>query len=59
MHRLVSTNGQIQYDHDEWVVDTPEDLENLPPHSGMGSTAFVISNATLYMKNSEGKWVEV
>jgi hypothetical protein len=59
MRKLLSTNGQVQYDHDEWIVDTPEDLDTIPPHSGMGSIVFVISTATLYMKNSEGEWVEV
>lgn len=30
MITLMSTNGQVQYDHDEWVVDKEEDLKLLP-----------------------------
>lgn len=56
MITLMSTNGQIQYDHDEWVVDKEEDLKLLPRKSGMGSVAIVISTGKVYMKDSSGEW---
>ena len=59
MIKLMSTNGQVQYDHDEWAVDTVEDLKLLPRKSGMGSVAIIISTGQVYMKNSEGEWVEL
>ena len=59
MIKLMSTNGQVQYDHDEWVVDKEEDLKLLPKKSGMGSVAIVISTGKVYMKNSSGEWKEI
>lgn len=59
MIKLMSTNGQIQYDHDEWVVDKEEDLKLLPRKSSMGSVVIVISTGKVYMKNSFGEWEEI
>ena len=44
--------------HDSaYVADSPEDLKDLPLNSSMGSTCYVISNATKYMVNSKGEWI--
>lgn len=59
MIKLMSTNGQVQYDHDEWVVDKEEDLKLLPRKSSMGSVAIAISTRKVYMKNSSGEWEEI
>ena len=59
MIKLMSTNGQVQYDHDEWVVDKEEDLKLLPRKSSMGSVAIVISTGKVYMKSSFGEWEEI
>lgn len=59
MIKLMSTNGQIQYDHDEWVIDEEKDLKLLPKKSGMGSVAIVISTGKVYMKDSSGEWKEI
>ena len=43
--------------HDSsYVADSPEDLNNLPQCS-MGSTCYIISNATKYMVNSKNEWI--
>jgi hypothetical protein len=43
--------------HDSsYIADTIEDLKELPLAS-MGSTCYVISNATKYMVNSKGEWI--
>lgn len=39
-----------------WIVDTIADLKTLPP-CDMGSTCYVIENASKYMRNSKGEWV--
>ncbi len=62
MVRLTATNGKKQYNQDEWVVDTVADLDKIPERNGgseMGSTAFVIKTSQVFMKDSEGKWVEI
>lgn len=43
--------------HDQsYICDTLEDLKTLPMLN-MGSTCYVISNASKYMINSKGEWV--
>ena len=59
MIKLTAANGDIQYDVNEYVIDTPADLTDLPQDCKMGSTAFVISTAELYMKNSSDEWVKL
>ena len=28
--KMISTNGQVQYGVDEFIIDSPDDLEKLP-----------------------------
>jgi hypothetical protein len=55
--KLISTNGQVQYNVDEYVIDTPDDLKKLPAKSAQGSVALCTSTGDLYIKNSSGEWV--
>lgn len=59
MFRLIAANGDIQYDINEYAIDSPEDLANIPKDCAMGSTAIVISTAEVYMKNGAGEWVKL
>lgn len=59
MIKLTSSNGDVSYDQDTWVVDTVADLKTIPLRGGMGSTAFVIETSDVYMKNSKGQWVKI
>lgn len=52
--KVISNDGDVAYGIKEYVADTPEDIESVPPCT-MGSTLFVISTADLYMMNSENK----
>ena len=58
-YKMISTNGQTQYGVDEFIIDTPDDLPNLPPRSAMGSTALDISTGDVYIKNSTGEWKKI
>ncbi len=58
-YKMISTNGQTQYGIDEFVIDSPDDLEKLPKRSQMGSAALCLSNGAVYMKDSNGEWKEV
>lgn len=42
----------------DFIVDDVADLDALPTYP-MGSTAFVINTAQLFILNSEGVWKEV
>lgn len=57
--KLTSSNGQVAYDVNEYVVDTPDEIQNLPKKCGMGSTAIVISTSEVFMKNGRGEWVKM
>lgn len=39
-----------------FIADTKEDLKTLPP-CGMGSTCYIIAEASKYMVNSKGEWI--
>jgi len=56
MYGLISHDGNPAYGLKEFVVDTPEDIKNLPINALMGSTALVISTGEVYMINSKGEW---
>ena len=58
MIKLTAVSGDTMYDIHEYVVDTVDDLPKIP-QCAMGSTALVISTATLYVRNSAGEWVKL
>ena len=58
-YKLISTNGNVQYNVNEYIIDEPEDLNSLPRNCAMGSSALCLSNSSVYIKNSKGKWVEI
>lgn len=58
MIKLYSQRGKISYGIKQFVVQTIEELNTLPPCE-MGSTAFVEVNQTKYMKNSAGEWKKI
>lgn len=45
------------FDWEEYIVDSLEDIENLPTHCGWGSRAICISTGDIYVLNSEKEWV--
>ena len=56
---MISTDGQVQYHVDEYVIDSPDDLNKLPPRCAPGSVAICTSNSEVYMKNGSGQWVAI
>lgn len=59
MISFLSNNGKEAYGLTTYVVDTKDDIANLPKNETMGSTAFCIADSSVYMIDSEGKWVEI
>lgn len=55
----VMQRGKVQYGLQRFVVDTPDDLLNLPAKTVPGSTAYVISTGAKYMHNNENVWVRI
>jgi hypothetical protein len=57
--KMISTNGQIQYNVDDFVIDSPDEIKKLPLKSASGSVAICTSNGEVYMKNGKGEWVAI
>lgn len=45
-------------DVNEYMIDTPEDLESLPKNNS-GSVAICVSTADVYMLNTKHEWVKL
>ena len=56
---MISTNWNIQYNVDEFVIDSPDELKKLPKKSVSGSVAICTSTGDVYIKNGAGEWVEI
>jgi hypothetical protein len=50
-----SSNTPIE----EYIGDTRADIADLPDDAPMGSYCFIIADASVHMKNSQGQWSEV
>lgn len=59
MINISSQSGHTTYGLKEYILDTPEDLMDLPITDKAGSTAFIISTSQVYVINSKGEWKEV
>lgn len=61
MYQTIKQDNNVSYNVNQYVCDTVADLDSLPRCSP-GSVAIVLEepgNATVYMKNTKGKWVKV
>lgn len=56
---LISTNGQTQYNINEYAIDEEKDLKKLPPSCAMGSRALCLENGKVFVKKSDGSWKEI
>ena len=59
MPNLIFENGTEKYGIKHLVVDTPNDLSNLPINVEVGSTCFIISTSEKYMINSNKQWIKI
>lgn len=59
MISIASQFGQVQYNVVKLILDSADDVINLPLDVKPGSTAFVIETSTWYMLNNQGQWKEV
>ena len=56
---MISTNGQVQYNVSEFVIDSPDDLKKLPQKCAQGSIALCTEDGAVYVKDSTGEWKEI
>lgn len=43
----------------EIIVDTRNDIEEIPTHYGVGSVCFVIEDSSVWMLGNDAKWHEL
>ena len=55
MISIMSQGGKTQYGLTEYIVDTKEELEQVPK-KGQGSLALVIENGIVYILNGSNEW---
>lgn len=60
MYAVIKRDETIAYNVNEYMCDSVDDLDSLP-RCAPGSTAIVLDkdDTTVYMKNTEGKWVKL
>ena len=56
MISIISNSGQIAHGIRNFVLDTQDDVENLPTGIPAGSKAYVIESGVSYILNSKGEW---
>lgn len=56
---IISRGDIISYGHNEYIVDSPKDIAELPITDRQGSSAFVISTGERYILNSNKEWKKV
>lgn len=59
MIKITSQSGHTSYGLKEFVVDTENEIADLPLNVAMGSTAFVIEGSLVYMMNGRKEWVKI
>ncbi len=45
------------FDWEEYILETPADVPDLPTSCGWGSTALCISTGDIYILTSEKQWI--
>lgn len=56
MISIISNSGHVAHGIKEFVLDTQDDLENLPVDIQAGSKAYIIETGISYILNSQGEW---
>ena len=59
MYTLYKQDGEILYGIKEFILDSVDDIKNLPTNIRVGSTALIIPTAEIYMLNNSKIWVEI
>lgn len=59
MYNIREQSGKVYTYVSEFACDTVADLQNLPQNAAPGSVAIIIATSQVYMKNSQGQWIEL
>lgn len=59
MISLYKQDGEVLYGIKEFLLDSKDDLKDLPTNLRSGSSAFIIPTGEVYFLNGSKKWVPV
>ena len=57
--QILSQSGKVTYGIQEFVIDTDDDVENLPIDIPMGSMALSIDSGKVFILNSQDEWKNI
>jgi hypothetical protein len=52
----MSSNGEISYGVNDYVIDTDDELNEIPNNAEGGSTAYSIESGTTFIKDNMNEW---
>lgn len=58
MYIIAKQNGHVSYGIKKYIVDTEDDIIDLPLECKMGSSAYVIESGSKYILNSQYEWIK-
>lgn len=56
MIQIMSSNGEISYGVNDYVIDTDNELNEIPSNAEGGSTAYSIESGTTFIKDNMNEW---
>lgn len=56
MIQIMSSNGEISYGVNDYVIDTDDELNAIPSNAEGGSTAYSIESGTTFIKDNMNEW---
>lgn len=56
MIQIMSSNGEISYGVNDYVIDTDNELNEIPNNAAAGSTAYSIESGTTFIKDNMNEW---
>lgn len=61
MINIIEQNGKSSYNVINYIIDSTDDLENLPTNIASGSTALIATGITtdIYILNNQKEWVKL
>ena len=59
MINLYKQEGETLYGIKEFIIDSLEDIKNLPKNVRVGSMAIIIPTGQVYIFNGEKKWTPI
>lgn len=57
MIQIIQEQGKTAYGINNYVIDTDNELSQIPSYVKSGSTVYSIENGKTFIKNNQGEWI--